>query len=129
VDAEPRPLNERFSRAQRTSGSGPRPVPETALAILEAFLLLQDHPELKGFAVPTMRALWHARRKIDAAFRRDPVNRTLFMEILRRPSGLTHTLRRMNQHGVLGPYIPAFGRIVGRMQHDLFHVYTVTSIS
>jgi len=41
------------------------------------------------------------------------------MEILRRPSGLTHTLRRMNQHGVLGPYIPAFGRIVGRMQHDL----------
>jgi [protein-PII] uridylyltransferase len=93
--------------------------------ILEAFLLLQDHPELKGFSVPTMRALWHAREQIDAAFRRKAENRALFMEIFRRPSGLTHALRRMNQYGVLGRYIPAFGRIVGRMQHDLFHVYTV----
>jgi [protein-PII] uridylyltransferase len=72
-----------------------------------------------------MRALWHARDHIDAAFRRSPENRALFMEILRRPAGITHALRRMNQYGVLGRYLPAFGRIVGRMQHDLFHVYTV----
>ena len=125
MDIEPRPLNERFRVRNELLEAAHQLFQKQPSAIFEAFLLLQDHPELKGFAVPTMRALWHARKKIDAAFRRDPVNRALFMEILRRPSGLTHTLRRMNRHGVLGPYIPAFGRIVGRMQHDLFHVYTV----
>ena len=47
------------------------------------------------------------------------------MQILREPRGLTGRLRRMNLYGVLGSYLPAFGRIVGQMQHDLFHVYTV----
>ncbi|MGQ0579380.1 MAG: [protein-PII] uridylyltransferase [Betaproteobacteria bacterium] len=125
VDAEPRPLNERFRVRNELLEAAHALFQKQPSAILEAFLLLQDHPELKGFAVPTMRALWHARKKIDSAFRRDPLNRAQFMKILRRPSGLTHTLRRMNQYGVLGPYIPAFGRIVGRMQHDLYHVYTV----
>jgi [protein-PII] uridylyltransferase len=94
-------------------------------AILETFLLWQRHPEVKGLGAKTLRALWHARRLINAAFRHDPRNRALFMEILREPAGLTHTLRRLNKHGLLGLYVPAFGRIVGRMQHDLFHVYTV----
>lgn len=94
-------------------------------AILECFLLLQRHRELKGICAPTLRALWRAVPTIDAAFRRDPRNRALFMEIVRERRGLTHILRRMNQYGVLGRYIPAFGRIVGQMQHDLFHVYTV----
>jgi [protein-PII] uridylyltransferase len=49
----------------------------------------------------------------------------LFFEILSAPVGVTHELRRMNLYGVLGRYIPAFGRIVGRMQYDLFHAYTV----
>ena len=94
-------------------------------AILDVFLLWQKHPEVKGLAVGTMRALWHARDLIDAKFRRSTRHRKQFMEILRQPSGLTHTLRRMNQFGVLGRYLPEFGRIVGQMQHDLFHVYTV----
>jgi [protein-PII] uridylyltransferase len=94
-------------------------------AILETFLLWQRHPEVKGLGAKTLRALWHGRRQVNAAFRHDPRNKALFMEILREPSGLTHALRRLNQHGLLGLYLPAFGRIVGRMQHDLFHVYTV----
>jgi [protein-PII] uridylyltransferase len=94
-------------------------------AILEGFLLLQQHPELKGMGAATLRALWRAKRGINPAFRADPRNRALFMEILRQPRGTTHELRRMHQYGVLGRYIPAFGRIVGQMQHDLFHVYTV----
>ncbi|MDO8412989.1 MAG: [protein-PII] uridylyltransferase [Gallionellaceae bacterium] len=93
--------------------------------ILESFLLLQQQPQLAGFSAPTLRALWRAHPKIDPAFRRDPHNRALFMTILRQPRGLTHALRRMNQIGILGRYLPAFGRIVGQMQHDLFHVYTV----
>jgi [protein-PII] uridylyltransferase len=125
TDTIPQDLNERFRiNAEHLEAAYGlfRRHPE---AILEAFLLLQDHPELKGFSVTTMRALWHAREQIDAQFRLNPVNRALFMQMFRRPAGLTHTLRRMNQFGVLGRYLPAFGRIVGRMQHDLFHVYTV----
>ncbi|RFC33657.1 MAG: UTP--GlnB (protein PII) uridylyltransferase, GlnD [Candidatus Nitrotoga sp. MKT] len=94
-------------------------------AIMESFLLLEQHPRLSGFSAPTLRALWRARHKIDAAFRRNAHNRALFMAILRQPHGLTHALRRMNQNDILGRYLPAFGRIVGQMQHDLFHVYTV----
>ncbi|HEU0188238.1 MAG TPA: [protein-PII] uridylyltransferase [Gallionellaceae bacterium] len=94
-------------------------------AILECFLLLEQHLRLNGFSASTLRALWRARSRMDATFRRDPHNRELFMAILRQPQGLTHALRRMNQHGILGRYLPAFGRIVGQMQHDLFHVYTV----
>ncbi|BAK76539.1 UTP-GlnB uridylyltransferase, GlnD [Pseudogulbenkiania sp. NH8B] len=93
-------------------------------AILEAFLILQRNPELTGFAPRMLRALWHARSRINEKFRRDPTNRALFMQILREP-GLTRTLRRMNLYGVLGKYLANFGRIVGQMQHDLFHVYTV----
>src|SRR5450759_1214568 len=94
-------------------------------AIFELFLLMQQHPELTDLSAKTLRALWRAQHHIDAAFRRDPLNRSLFMKILRQPKGVLHALRRMNQYGILGSYIPAFGRIVGQMQHDLFHVYTV----
>jgi [protein-PII] uridylyltransferase len=94
-------------------------------AMLEAFLLLQRHPELKGMSATTLRALWRNRHRVDPAFRRDPANRQRFMAILSEPRGVTHELRRMNQYGILGRYLPAFGRIVGQMQHDLYHVYTV----
>lgn len=94
-------------------------------ALLEGFLLLQQHHELKGMTAATLRAIWRARRRIDPAFRRDPANRALFMRILQSPSRLVRELRRMNQYGILGRYLPAFGRIVGQMQHDLYHVYTV----
>src|SRR5207248_5810069 len=62
---------------------------------------------------------------IDEEFRQNPRHHRLFLEILRSPVGVTYELRRMNTYGVLGRYIPAFGRIVGRMQYDLFHAYTV----
>ena len=94
-------------------------------AMLEVFLLLERHPELKGMTARTMRALWHARLGIDAAFRRDPQNRALFMQIIQAPQGVTHALRRMNQTSILGRYLPPFRRIIGQMQHDLFHAYTV----
>jgi [protein-PII] uridylyltransferase len=86
--------------------------------------MLQRHPDLTGFAPRMLRALWHARARINERFRNDPQNQALFMRIL-CSEGLTRSLRRMNLYGVLGKYLPAFGRIVGQMQHDLFHVYTV----
>ncbi|NOT17639.1 MAG: [protein-PII] uridylyltransferase [Sulfuriferula sp.] len=93
--------------------------------IFESFLLLQAHPELQGMSAPTLRGLWRASKHINAAFRRNPIHQAQFMQILRAPAGITHTLRSMNHYGILGRYIPAFGRIVGQMQHDLYHIYTV----
>ena len=97
----------------------------TPEAIFELFLILQQHPELSDITAKTMRALWRAQHKIDAGFRRNPLNRGRFVEMLCQPQGVIHTLRRMRQYGILGRYLPAFGRIIGQMQHDLFHVYTV----
>src|SRR6266849_3754024 len=94
-------------------------------AILESFLIMQQHSELKGMTAQTLRALWRARARIDAAFRSDPRNRATFLSLLQQPRGIVHEFRRMNQYGILGRYLPAFRRIVGQMQHDLFHVYTV----
>ena len=94
-------------------------------ALLEAFLVMQRHSELVGMTARMMNAIWHGRTLIDATFRRDPVNRGLFIAILKEPRGVLHALRRMNQLSVLGRYLPVFRRIVGQMQHDLYHVYTV----
>src|SRR5574339_727866 len=73
----------------------------------------------------TLRALWRARSLIDSKFRRSETAKLLFLHILQQPRGIVHEFRRMNQYGVFGRYLPEFGRIVGQMQHDLFHVYTV----
>jgi len=98
---------------------------ETPSAMLEVFLLMEQRSSLRGMTARTQRALWHARFGIDQAFRRDPANRALFLAILKAPEGITHALRAMNQLSILGRYLPNFRRIVGQMQHDLFHVYTV----
>lgn len=98
-------------------------------ALLEIFLVLQQEPDLKGVRASTIKQIRANLHRIDQNFREDIVCRSLFMEILRQPHGVTHELRRMGSYGVLGAYIPAFGRVVGQMQHDLFHVYTVDAHS
>jgi [protein-PII] uridylyltransferase len=123
---DPRPINERFNEVNEFIDIARDSIFEkTPSAMLEVFLLLAQHTELKGMTARTMRALWHAREQIDAKFRADPVNRSLFLQILQAPQGITHALRGMNQTSVLGRYLPSFRRIIGQMQHDLFHVYTV----
>jgi [protein-PII] uridylyltransferase len=94
-------------------------------AILETFLLYQTTLGIKGLSARTLRALYNARPIMNAAFRRDPVNRATFMRILQQPEGITHAFRRMNETSVLGRYLWVFRNTVGQMQHDLFHVYTV----
>ncbi|MBT8423024.1 MAG: [protein-PII] uridylyltransferase, partial [Gammaproteobacteria bacterium] len=94
-------------------------------AMLEMFLLLQQHPELKGVSANTIALVRRNLHLIDDEFRMNPRNHRLFLQIMAAPQGVTHELRRMNAYGVLGQYIPNFGRIVGRMQYDLFHAYTV----
>ena len=93
--------------------------------ILRAFLVMQQNPDLTAMTARTMRAIWHARRSIDAAFRRDARNKETFLAILQQPQGIVHALRRMTMLNILPRYLPVFRRVVGQMQHDLFHVYTV----
>lgn len=95
-------------------------------ALLELFVVIEQHPEkIRGVRASTIRQLTRHLWLIDEEFRQHPRNHRLFFDILSAPVGVTHELRRMNLYGVLGRYIPAFGRIVGRMQYDLFHAYTV----
>jgi [protein-PII] uridylyltransferase len=124
--AESRPINERFSEK-----GGMIEVARDDLylkqpqAILETFLLYQTTPGVKGLSARTLRALYNARKVMDANFRNDPVNHATFRAMLMQPQGITHAMRLMNQTSVLGRYLWVFRRIVGQMQHDLFHVYTV----
>jgi [protein-PII] uridylyltransferase len=125
-DGSPQPINERFNQINGLIDIARDDAFEaTPSAMLEVFLLIAQHSELTGMTARTLRALWHTRFKIDNAFRRDPGNRALFLQILQAPQGITHALRGMNQTSILGRYLPNFRRIIGQMQHDLFHVYTV----
>ncbi len=125
-DAAPRLLNERFqARGTLLEARREDLFEREPRAILESFLLMQQHGDLRGMSAATLRALWRARGRLDAKLRRDPLARLLFVHILQQPRGIVHEFRRMNQYDVLGGYLPEFGRIVGQMQHDLYHVYTV----
>ncbi len=122
----PMPINPRFNEvngfidiaADDTFEANPS-------AVLEIFMVMTERPDIKGMTARTTRALWHARTLIDESFRANPLHRAMFLRILQAPVGLVHALRRMNDMGVLGRYLPNFRRIIGQMQHDLFHVYTV----
>ncbi len=123
---EPVPLNKRFQASNGYLEAVNAGIfSYNPIALLEMFLVLAQHPELKGVRADTIRAIRTHRDLIDDEFRNDIRARSLFMEILRQPHGVTHELRRMNTYGVLAAYLPAFGCIVGLMQYDLFHTYTV----
>ncbi|HXS30978.1 MAG TPA: HD domain-containing protein, partial [Steroidobacteraceae bacterium] len=124
--APPQVLNARFQiRNEYLETTSPDMFARVPSALLELFVLLQQNPQLLGVSAATMRAVARHLWLIDEEFRQNPRHHRLFLDILRAPVGVTHELRRMNNYGVLGRYIPAFGRVVGRMQYDLFHAYTV----
>ncbi|MDX1554909.1 MAG: [protein-PII] uridylyltransferase [Xanthomonadales bacterium] len=94
-------------------------------AMMELFVLLAREPGLSGVRASTVRAIRDHLDVIDDDFRNDPEVNALFLELLSQPQGVYTQLSRMNRYGVLAAYLPVFGNIVGRMQYDLFHVYTV----
>ncbi|MEO5607452.1 MAG: [protein-PII] uridylyltransferase [Polaromonas sp.] len=121
-----RPLNARFfDKAGMLEVASDELYLNEPHAVLETFLLFETHVGIRGLSARTLRALYNARGVMDAQFRHDPVNRATFLRILQEPRGITHALRLMNQTSVLGRYLWVFRGIVGQMQHDLFHVYTV----
>lgn len=94
-------------------------------ALMEIFVLLAANSQIKGVRASTIRLIRDHRHLIDDEFRNDIRNTSLFMELLRSPDRVSTELKRMNKYGILGLYLPEFGQIVGQMQHDLFHIYTV----
>ena len=94
-------------------------------ALIDLFRVWIEHPEVKGLRADLVSRINEALTKAgrDLAFD-DEVN-AAFARLLRKGAPAVDALVRMNRHGVLAQYLPAFGRVVGRMQYDLFHVYTV----
>ncbi|WP_225783151.1 [protein-PII] uridylyltransferase [Xenophilus sp. Marseille-Q4582] len=124
--AERTPINERFFEKGGTIEVASDDLYEREPhAILETFLLYQKTIGVNGLSVRTLRALYNARHAMDVRFSKDPANHATFMRMLKEPRGITHAMRLMNRTSVLGRYLRVFRRIVGQMQHDLFHVYTV----
>ncbi|MWV12918.1 [protein-PII] uridylyltransferase [Pseudomonas sp. R-28-1W-6] len=120
------PLNSRFQlRDGYLEVTHAKVFKRTPFAILEVFVLMAQHPEIKGVRADTIRLLRDSRHLIDDDFRRDIRNTSLFIELFKSTQGIHRNLRRMNRYGILGRYLPEFGHIVGQMQHDLFHIYTV----
>ncbi len=126
ADEHPTALNERFQAQHGFIGVTHDDVfRDTPSALLEVFYLMQTRPRLTGIRAHTLRLMRRDRRLIDDDFRDNLRCRQLFTEILRQRNGVTRALRRMNRYGILGRYLPNFGRIIGRMQYDLFHTLTV----
>jgi len=120
------PLNARFRLHDGyIEATSPNVFKRTPFAMLEIFVLMAQHPEIKGVRADTVRLLREHRHLIDDTFRTDIRNTSLFIELFKCEIGIHRNLRRMNRYGILGRYLPEFGLIVGQMQHDLFHIYTV----
>lgn len=125
-NSTPSPLNKRFQVcAGYLEVVHPKVFQRSPFALLEVFVLLAQHPEIKGVAADTIRLLRDARHLIDAQFRQDVRNTSLFIELLKSNEGIHRNLRRMHHYGLLGRYLLEFGEVTGQMQHDLFHIYTV----
>ncbi|RVU30191.1 [protein-PII] uridylyltransferase [Neptunomonas marina] len=120
------PINKRFQiRNRRLEVTYDKVFEHHPFALLESFVLIAQNDEITGVRASTIRLIRDHRHLIDDEFRNDLRNTTLFMELLRSQNGVSTELKRMNRYGILGRYLPEFGRIVGQMQHDLFHIYTV----
>ncbi|MBF0265432.1 MAG: [protein-PII] uridylyltransferase [Gammaproteobacteria bacterium] len=126
TEARPKKINNRFVIYKNyISTINDKVFIRYPFALLEIFLILAENPSIKGIRASTIREIRAHHYLIDNTFRQDLRCRSIFIELLRQKRGITAQLRRMNRYGVLAEYIPPFKQIVGQMQHDLYHAYTV----
>lgn len=119
-------INQRFQiRGELIEHLGDEVFERDPFALIEIFLLMAEHPEIKGVRATTIRALRDHRHLIDEAFRHDKRANQLFMSLMNSKGDVPLQLTRMSRYGILGRYLPEFGHAVGLTQHDLFHIYTV----
>lgn len=124
------PINSRFQiRNGFIEATHEKVFERTPSALMEVFLILAQNEEIEGIRASTIRLLRDNRHLVDEHFRADIRNISIFMELLRSPNKIYTQLYRMKRFGILGNYIPAFGQVIGQMQYDLFHIYTVDAHS
>lgn len=120
------PVNERFQvRNHYIEPISPQIFSQHPPAILEMFVLMTRDSNILGPTAETIRLLREHRHLVDSQFRKDPRCAKLFIKLMQAPYALTANLRRLSRYGILGRYLPEFGRIIGQMQFDLFHTHTV----
>ena len=126
IEQDIRQINSRFIvRDNYLAAAYPTVFEHNPFALMELFVIMAHNTDIKGVRASTIRLIRNHRHLIDDDFRNDLRNTSLFMELLRSPERVSTELKRMNRYGILGRYLPEFGKIVGQMQHDLFHIYTV----
>ena len=119
-------INSRFQiRNNYIEATNSKIFQQTPSALIEIFVLFAQDRKIEGIRASTIRLIRNSRKLIDEKFRESPTNKALFMELLRSPHKMVSRLRQMKRYGILSAYLPEFGKIVGQMQHDLFHIYTV----
>ncbi len=120
------PINPRFQlRGSYIEITSPEVFQREPSAMMEIFTIMARDKKISGVRASTIRALRECSPIIDDAFRSNPRNRELFLELLRTPENLYGPLQRMARYSILGRYLPEFGEITGLTQHDLFHIYPV----
>jgi len=119
-------INERFNlRNNFIELAHPDVFKQHPPALIELFVLISLNEQCAGVTAATIRLVREHLYLVDDDFRADETVNHLFMQLMSAPNGMTHQMRRMNSYGFLAAYIPAFAKITGRMQYDLFHAYTV----
>jgi len=123
---EATPVGEDFVRhGTRLAARDPGLFARRPAALVEIFIARLDEPGLIGFSADTMRRIHQATAQHAGALADDPAVLAAFLRLLKRGAPAVDALWRMNRHGLLAAILPAFGQVFGRMQYDLFHVYTV----
>jgi len=119
-------INSRFKLVnQQLDIQHPNIFKQNPTTLLEAFIILESLPEATGLRSNAIRSIRDHLHLIDNDFRNDPINKALFIEIFRQPNGVNAAVKRMHGYGILGAYLPAFQKITGLMQFNIFHAYTV----
>ncbi len=119
-------INERFQlRDNYMEARNPETFTRQPSQILEMFVLMANRNDIAGVRVSTIRLIRENLDLINDTFRNNPAHTQLFLDLLKAPYTLVSQLTRMRRYGLLGRYIPEYGRIIGQMQHDMFHIYTV----
>ena len=93
--------------------------------VLEMFLHIANDSRIESIGAPTLRQLRTARSRLNRFLCEIPAAKEKFMALTRHPNALSRAFPLMHKHGVFSAYFPQWSQIVGQMQFDLFHTYTV----